>query len=192
MQFAKCRMKRAMTKGTKVDTSAVVLLSLLLYIKVSVLLTFECSTYMTSTCQNNKITKWNHKNIEDNLKEWITSVSVTHLNDSEAMKWKNQGIDSRGKHCKTIAVKRNEFFYRYAPEIYSPNITVLGKLSHEDDGKNPLLKRFVGPVWADINDQYEWVIDTREGGTSGLSNDAVLHNGLYYGVLDNDYMKIGK
>ena len=190
-------MKNAMVKETKVDTSAVVLLSLLLYIKISVVSTFECLTYMTSTCQNDKITKWNTKNIAKHLKEWIRSVSVEDINDSREVNSKNQEIYNRGKYCKTIAVKRNEYFYRYAPEVYSPNITILGKLSHEDCGNNSLQKIFVGPVWADINHQDEWRTKDdkdgrREGVISGLSNDALLHNGLYYGILNNGNMKIGK
>ena len=184
-------MKNVMVKNTKVNLLAIVLLFVVLYIKISLVSSLECYTYMTSTCQNNIITKWNRKNVGKILKEWITSVSIEHRNDSAAMNWTNQESYSRGKHCKKIAVKRNKFFYKFAPEIYSPSIKILGKLSHEDDGKNLLRKKFVGPVWADINDQNEWVIN-RERATFGLSKDAVLHNGLYYGILNNEHMKIGK
>ena len=97
-----------------------------------------------------------------------------------------------GKHCKTIVAQKNEYFYNYVPEFYSRNITILGKLSHDDNGNNSERKKFVGPVWADINDQNEWNINQTEEAISRLSEKAVFHNGLYYGVLDNEIMKIGK
>ena len=164
----------------------------ILCIEINPASTFECFTYMNSTCRNNVVGKWNKQHVGRNLKEWIKSVSVEKLDENTALSWKHQG--TRGKHCKTITIKKNDFFSSMAPRIYSSNVTILGKIYHDDEGKDwePEQRRFFGPVWATINDQVEWYIDEKEGVVSGISEDARLHNGFYYGILDNKYMKIRK
>ena len=49
-----------------------------------------------------------------------------------------------------------------------------------------------GPIWADLGNEYEWNIrQNAQGGSAGLISDAVLGNGLYYGILNNDQMMLG-
>ena len=144
---------------------------------------FQCRTYMTSTCPNFEITKWNTKNVGKNLKEWIKSVSI---------EWKSQQHLPSGRHCKAFVVKKNSFFYQYAPDVISPNIIILGKLMHDNEVGNTKTPKLYGPVWADVNNQAEWsIIQHGQGITARLSLEAVLRNGLYYGVLNNNQMKIG-
>ena len=148
---------------------------------------------MTSTCPNNVVTGWNKNDIGKSLKLWITSVSIEKVDLHTAIFWKNQPYQYRGKHCKTISIKKNDIFTNMVPDTFSSNITILGKVTHDDDGKDfePKERNFIGPIWATINDQFEWYIGDKEGDTSGLSRNATLHNGLYYGILNNEQMTIG-
>ena len=146
---------------------------------------FKCFTTMSSTCPKNVITSWNtNDNMADNLMKWIKSVTFEQTSKNEAS----------GKHCKTITIKENDFFSQMAPEIYSPNITMFGKVSHNDDGKNwqPSQRVFVGPIWATLNDQFEWIVENENGMKAMLSTEALIHNGLYYGTIDNDDLNLGK
>ena len=178
----------------KLSLIAIFKLFIISCMEINIISTFECFTYMASTCRNNVVTKWNNQNIGRNLKEWIKSVSVEKIDEHSALLWKDQEHHSRGNHCKTITIKKNDFFSSMAPEIYSSNVTILGKIHHSDKGNDwePKERQFVGPVWATINDQAEWYIDEMEGVVSALSQEAKLHNGFYYGILDNEYMKIRK
>jgi len=80
-----------------------------------------------------------------------------------------------------------------AHEIYSPNITMFGKVAHNDDGKDwqPSQRVFVGPIWATLNDQFEWIVENENGMKAMLSTEALIHNGLYYGTIDNDDLNLG-
>ena len=175
----------------KLVSGTVITLFLFLFDKTT---SFECLTDVYSDCPNNKITKWNQRNIGENLKNWLKSVNVVRLNETEAELWHERDIDDRGKHCKTLVVKRFEYFHQHLPEIFSPNITILGKLEHAQARWYPARVKFHGPVWADINDQMEWYIDDKAApdAISGLSEGALLHNGMYYGTLNNEKMAIGK
>ena len=149
---------------------------------------FTCYTRMISTCPDNVITSWNtDRYISDNLKAWfktLTFQKTTPINYAN------------GKHCKTITIKKNDYFSQMAPEIYSPNITILGKINHADNGKdwNPKRRDFVGPVWVTINDQFEWKLDDVLGNSIKISSElkTLMHNGIYYGTIDNDELNIGK
>ena len=149
---------------------------------------------MTSTCPNDVVSKWNKDNVGKNLKEWVRSISIEKVYKKNfKLSGENQHGYNKGKHCKTVTISRNKVFSKFDPDLYSPNITILGKVTHDDDGKNwePTNRTFYGPVWATINDPYEWYINEKEGEISGLNQKAKLHNGFYYGVLNNKHMKIG-
>ena len=181
-------------RSTKISSVAISIFSVLIVFKFNNSVAFTCFTYMTSTCRNDVVTKWNQQNIGENLKQWIKSVSIEKIDKKTAELWnQTQQHHMRGKHCKTVTTKWNEVFPDMDPELFSPNITILGKVPHEDDGKNwePRERKFIGPIWATINDQYEWYVDDKLGQTSGLSEGSMLHNGVYYGILNNEDLKIG-
>ena len=140
---------------------------------------------MTSTCPDNVVTSWNtNDKISDNLMKWIKGVT-----------FHKPGKDvANGKHCKTISTKKNDFFSLMAREIYSPNVNILGKVAHHDDDKDrePSRRKFVGPIWATMNDQFEWIFENNKQNKleAKLSTEALLHNGLYYGTLDNDVLSL--
>ena len=53
--------------------------------------------------------------------------------------------------------------------------------------------QFQGPIWADLNNHFEWSFKYYPDKISAkLSPDAILRNGLYYGFLNNNELKIGK
>ena len=60
-----------------------------------------CRVNMTSTCLNYKITKWNQKNIGNELKEWIRSITI---------KWKYNEFLTSGNHCKVFTKLENDAF----------------------------------------------------------------------------------
>ena len=166
---------------------SIVFILLLVQIVVYRVSGFVCYTRMTSTCPDNVITPWNaNKHVPDNLLQWIKSVTVEVLTKNVAV----------GKHCKTITVKKSDFFSKLEWNVYSPNVTILGKVNDKDVGAdiNPKQRAFIGPIWATINDQFEWKLENpwKNVAKAKLDTKAVLHNGLYYGAIDNDEMRIGK
>ena len=50
---------------------------------------------------------------------------------------------------------------------------------------------FQGPVWADLNNPAGWDIIKDSRGVLRVKKKNNLRNGLYYGHLNNQYMKIG-
>lgn len=184
--------------------NALLLLYVIINVQIVYVFTFQCSMHMTSTCPNGVVSRWNKRNIGIHLKEWIKSVA--RVKQSAQKLSKNQTVSDRKKYCNTIAVRRSEYFYTNAPDLietYSPNITVIGKVIQDQNDSHENKKKFVGPVWADITDQHEWFFDKSgtyrtSGIYSGIdgptaqAQQAVFHNGLYYGILDNYELKIGK
>ena len=111
-----------------------------------------------------------------------------------------------GKYCKTIAITKNDIYTDMVPELFSNDVsdendyyrnTILGKTNQTDDGEDlkPNERRFAGPVWALISDQYEWNIGGADTSSTrkakSLFDGTKLHNGFYYGNINNDLMKIG-
>ena len=156
----------------------------------------QCRTNMTSTCADYKITKWNKKDVGRHLKNWIKSVLI---------EWNANEQSLAGKHCKAFIVKRNTFFNQYAPDAVSPNVIILAKIKQQNDAKTtkntfekynrniPNTPKFYGPIWADLSNSHEWGIERHPNNARArLSPDAILGNGLYYGFLNNDEMKLGK
>ena len=153
---------------------------------------FQCRLNMTSTCANNEVNKWNTKNIAKNLKEWIKSIAV---------EWKVHETIVGGRHCKVFIVKKNNIFNDFASDFLSPNTVMLGKVMHQnkkskytkyENIKKLKTPQLYGPIWADLGNEYEWNIrQNAQGGSAGLISDAVLGNGLYYGILNNDQMMLG-
>ena len=151
-----------------------------------------CRVNMTSTCLNYEITKWDQKNIGNKLKEWIRSISI---------EWKYNEFLTSGNHCKVFTKLENDAFEKYAPGAYDPYIIMIGKdasnfAKSKDENyrsiENTTKPKLHGPTWADLNNGYEWIInETPEGISIRLSDDAILGNGLYYGLLHGDHMKLG-
>ena len=153
----------------------------------------NCLTYATSTCPNNVVTAWNKKDIGKSLALWIRSVHIDKIDQDTATYWNNQVYPYRGKHCKTITIKRNEYFANMVPYMFTPHITILGKVAHDDDGKDfqPKTRKFLGPIWASMNDKEGELYKNNIGDIFGYSKDAELRNGLYYGILNNEKMTLG-
>ena len=150
---------------------------------------------MTSSCKNSEITKWNKKNVGQHIKQWIKSVVIEHFTN---------GQPSNEAHCKAFVMKEMPFFSKFDPAIISSYGVIFGNTLHgrsaefneesnEANSNSSSMKvHFDGPVWADLNNDYEWIIeDFQTKMTAKLSPDAILRNGLYYGELNNDEMKIG-
>ena len=155
-------------------------------------LQFQCRINMTSRCFNHQITKWNYKNVGKKLKQWIKSVVI---------EWKYEEYTIRGSHCKVFYKLENRVFEKYAPGAFDPDVIMIGKIdnslnaSREDKHMcidNMIKPKLYGPVWADLNNRHEWIIDENSKGISvRLSEDAILGNGLYYGSLSGDDIKLG-
>ena len=156
----------------------------------------KCYTKMISSCKNNEITKWNKKNVGQHIKQWIKSLVIEHLIN---------GQPSNEAHCKAFVMKEMPFFSIIDPDIISPYGVILGNVlsgqnaSLDDESKkeeavsSSMKLQFDGSVWADLNNDHEWIIEDLEDKMSAkLSPDAILRNGLYYGELNNNEMKIGK
>ena len=152
---------------------------------------------VSSICPNNEITEWNTKNVSHNLRKWIRSVSI-EWNDDERVPC--------GKNCKVFLMKQNNFLNKYAPTKTSPDIMMIGKMENTDtikikdeqyvtnaDGNKP--PKLHGPIWTDMHSGTEWNIihNHQHGKLSGrVKPNALLKNGLYYGVLNNEELKLGR
>ena len=147
---------------------------------------------MNSICPNDKITKWNKKNVGKNLKEWLRSISI---------EWKYNEYSIGGNGCKVFSKIRHDTFEMYAPGAYDPHIIMFGKdestfsVSNDEQirrNKNTTKHKLRGPIWADLNNSYQWIINkTLHGVSVRLSDMAVLANGLYYGYLSGDGIQLG-
>ena len=141
---------------------------------------------ITSTCPDIKTTKWNSKNVGQQIKKWIKSVRFEGNVDK---------FDISSKHCKAIFVKQDNFFSKESPDMFSAETVIIGKLMPQYKDVYGKSTKFSGPVWVDMNNRKEWNIffhKNRRQMFAELANEAVLANGLYYGELDNDQAKIGK
>ena len=146
----------------------------------------QCTNQMTSICLDNKVTKWNRENVGYELKQWIKSVSF-ELNPS------NYKIGEEN-NCKQLFCTKNDFFHRYGPDAISDQVMIFGNLNHHQKtyfGENI---EFKGPVWADLNNPDDWKIMEFSRGVFQikLHQNASLRNGLYYGKLNNEELRIGK
>ena len=153
----------------------------------------KCHTFMTSTCTNGQDSSWNKNNVGKYLKEWIKSVKF------EYRMLEQSSIQS---YCKALVMREMPFFTNYAPDAVSRYSILLGNMlpeSYENyneifEGKpNPLITiHFQGPIWADLNNHLEWIVENDESKiTARLSPTSILRNGMYYGILDNTNMILG-
>ena len=146
----------------------------------------RCRTNLKSACPNYTITRWNRKNVSQNLKTWIRTLSI---------EWNVDKVVSGGIHCKMFVMKPNYFYHKYAPDATSPDIMMIAKILPENNrgSNNNKRPQLYGPVWADVHNGHEWSIKENPGRqiTAKVSSDALLANGLYYGVINNDRMKLG-
>ena len=138
------------------------------------------------------VTEWNTRDIGKILTNWFKSISIEN-NKKECVM-----IASIGNNCKTLSITENHVFLNMDSETYAPEGVTLGKVLHDDDkddGKislNTKERKFVGPVWATLNDLFDWDTDIKEGAVHSLKAEPHrLHNGLYHGVLNNTQMRIG-
>ena len=147
--------------------------------------TIKCNLKMTSTCPEYIKTKWNRKNVGLNLKEWFKSIRI---------EGKTEKYDIRGRHCKVIFVQDDRFFPEMLPDFIIPQTVILGKMAPQYKSLYTQSTKLYGPVWADINNREEWVINMHNNNQqmhAALAEGAILRNGIYYGVLNNDQVKIG-
>ena len=140
----------------------------------------EYSTTFTTRCADNVVSKWNKKNVGENLREWMKSITISESSSA--------GLDGIRK---SVVLVSNEVHAKYLPEVLSPHVVIIGKLNQENDVNGQNHQQFVGPIWADMNSQREWHMNETNGEVLGISKDALFHNGLYYGTLTNSHKKIG-
>ena len=146
----------------------------------------QCRTHLKSSCPNYTITKWNKNDVSQNLKSWIRTIFI---------EWNIDKIVPGGRHCKMFVMKPNYFYHKYAPDATSPDVMIIAKIMPENNSDSNSNKRpkLYGPVWADIHNGHEWNIKETPGRqlSAKVSSDALLANGLYYGVINNDQLKLG-
>ena len=156
----------------------------------------KCYTKMISTCKNNEITTWNRKNVGKHIKEWIKSVVIEFYKEEQL---------SSEIYCKAFIMKEMPFFSRFGPDVISPYGVILGNTSPQNNRmpeaepsqseeiEPSMTLHFDGPVWADLNNDQEWLIENHPDKIEArLLPDAILRNGLHYGILNNNVMKIGR
>ena len=140
----------------------------------------ESSNAIRSLCPNNVTSKWNKQNIASNLREWIKSIRPVKQNDAT------------GEVCNMLTLAEYKLHSNVHPEKFSPYMVVIGKSPRCGNVNGKYDEKFIGPVWADINSQYEWLINRKTKIISRVSDEAAFHNGLYYGVISRDPLDIGK
>ena len=140
----------------------------------------ESSNAIRSLCPNNVTSKWNKQDIASSLREWIKSIRPEMPNNAT------------GKVCNMLTLAEYKLHSNVHPEKFSPYMVIIGKSPRCGNVNGKYDDKFIGPVWADINSQYEWLINRKTKRISRLSEKAVLHNGLYYGVINRDPLDIGK
>ena len=154
----------------------------------------KCQTFMTSACNNDEITSWNKINVGKYLRQWLKSVKFEY-------KWDEVSSTSKS-YCKALIMREMPFFANYAPDVISSYGVLLGNILPESyEAYNQIFERqqisdhrirFKGPVWADLNNHLEWIVETHQNKiTARLSPSSILKNGVYYGILDNNEMKLG-
>ena len=140
----------------------------------------ESSNAIRSLCPNNVTSKWNKRDIASSLREWIKSIRPEMPNNATE------------KVCNMLTLAEYKLHSNVHPEKFSPYMVIIGKSPRCGNVNGKYDDKFIGPVWADINSQYEWLINRKTKRISRLSEKAVLHNGLYYGVINRDPLDIGK
>ena len=146
---------------------------------------FECSKYMTSVCSNNVVSKWNKDNVGKSLQQWVKSISIEKLHEKASEYGdKNQDDRSNAKKSKTVTITRNDVCSQLDFDLYSPNIIILTKITHDDKNWEPTNQTLYGVILPTITDPYELYINDTEGEISGLYEEAKFHLGLYYGILN--------
>ena len=145
----------------------------------------RCRTEIKSSCKNNYISKWNRKNVGLQLKKWMRSISVEWNVDRFAT--------DNGRHCKLFSMKPNYFFHKFAPDATSPDVMMIGKIEPPNLTSHYQRPRIFGPIWADMHNGHEWNIKQTPGKhlSAHVSSDAMFGNGLYYGKLNNDQLRLG-
>ena len=140
----------------------------------------ESSNAIRSLCPNNVTSKWNKQNIASNLREWIKSIRSERPNKAT------------GEVCNMMTLAEYKLHSNVHPEKFSPYMVVIGKSPRCGNVNGKYDEKFIGPVWADINSQYEWLINRKTKRIFQVSEDAAFHNGLYYGVINRNPLDIGK
>ena len=154
--------------------SSLVMIMLMLVESPTITSSSRCSNNITSTCPNYEITNWNKKNIGQNIKEWIKSLRI---------EWNPQVPSFGDRQCNTFLIKKHTFFHNYGPDKIPDASMFLGKVMHANELT----------VWADLNNREEWIITQNlRKASARLHKKAVLKNGLYYGILNNNQIKLGK
>ena len=153
----------------------------------------KCHTFMSSSCKDGQDTSWNKNNVGKYLKEWIKSVKFEYKMDEQS---------SIQSYCKALIMREMPFFSNYAPDAVSRYSMLLGNMLPESyENYNQIFERqpnslitmrFQGPIWADLNNHQDWIVENSESKiTARLSPTSILRNGIYYGILDNTEMKLG-
>ena len=151
----------------------------------------QCRTEIKSICPNNKVSRWNRINVSKELKKWIRSVSV---------QWEfDRYIPNDNSHCKMFTMKPNYFFYQFAPDATSLDVMIIGNVEPPNETSKSINTKFqrpkiIGSIWADMHNGHEWNIKEipRKRLSAHVSSDAILGNGLYYGVLNNNQLRLGE
>ena len=145
----------------------------------------RCRTEIRSICPSNVISNWNSKNVGKELKKWIRSISV---------EWNvDKFTPNNGLYCKLFTMKPNYFFHKFAPDATSPDVMMIGKIEPPNQTSHYQRPKLVGPIWADMHNGPEWNIEETPGKhlSAHVSSNALLGNGLYYGILNNDQLRLG-
>ena len=146
---------------------------------------FRCRTEIKSSCQNDYVSKWNRKNVSNELKKWIRSISVEWNAD--------RFTTDNGRLCKFFTMIPNYFFHKFAPDATSPDVMMIGKIKPPSMTSHNQKPKTIGPIWADMHNGHEWNIKQTPGKhlSAHISSEALFGNGSYYGILNNDQLRLG-
>ena len=140
-----------------------------------------CGTILISTCSGVGTSKWNKRDVEKELKKWITSIKF---------KVNENFVESENK-CTNFFISENKIFHNYGTDAISDKVMLFGNTLRVKKSHATTKVMFDGPVWADLNNPSGWSITQLHRMVFKIEKKENLRNGFYYGELKNEDLKIG-
>ena len=140
-----------------------------------------CSTILTSTCSGIGTSRWNKKDVEKELKEWITTIKF-NVNENS--------LENENK-CINFFISQNKVFHNYGTDAISDKVMLFGNTLRVKESNATTKVKFDGPVWMDLNNHAGWTITQHHRKAFKIEKKENLRNGFYYGELKNEDLKIG-
>ena len=103
---------------------------------------------MTSTCSGVGTSKWNKRDVEKELKKWITTIKFM-VNENF--------VESENK-CTNFFISENKVFHNYGTDAISDKVMLFGNTLRFKKSNATTKVKFDGPVWMDLNNPAGWAI----------------------------------